>query len=1341
MKFIKSFIFLLLILTVINFAAITSLVSIQIKEPTPGSMDIILFFSSPTIPKYNVSQKGSQISLTLEKVENKIKGKSLDINKGFISKIDFQEDIKKETLTLIFNFVGSTPKYNISTKLGSITLSVNPQIITEAEVKPSVSTKKKEYKLLGITIDKKLKPPLIIINTENKLIPPYKTLLLKNPLRFVVDLEDTLDKTSVKSYNINVSPFLSLRISQFSKEPVITRLVFDLKVSYPKVNIKETDQGLVVGTEDILAKLPGRTVKVEVKPEIVSEEKPKEVAITPSYISEVPSRTAPSESQIITQPKPTVDRFLQKISLTFDRAEIRDVLKAMGQLIGINIITDVSVQGRISVYLKDVTFKDAFYSLLAASDLGYIQQGEVLIVSTLDKMQKLESRDITTKIFPLKYFDSKKAKDLISNINKNLIVATEEDRNWLIISGPSADLVKIENFVKSLDIPAEKIITEVPVPPEKILMEKIDGNIYISTSLQGEDIKVVLQEIAKKTGKSIFIEGDISRNIFVTLNRIPVDRALDLIIRGSELSYEIKEGGELLVKKKIQEKVEPPTLALTDLLKIDKIGNKVYVTAELRKIDIREIIKELGRKANINFVIDPKVSGEVEFYINKVPIEELLPLLGRIVGFSIERVGEINYVKSFEEKVALPVEVARTKIYSLRYIGIGDIQRAGGALIKNLSLSYDERTGLLIAQGKEEDLKVLEELISRIDIPKKEEVVQVERELIKVEREGGIYLISGEIKRIDIKEVIREIGKKTGINFVIDPKVVGEVELYLNRVELSEVLKILSSIGNVSIEERDKITYVKPKEEKVALPVEVARTKIYSLRYIGIGDIQRAGGALIKNLSLSYDERTGLLIAQGKEEDLKVLEELIGKIDIPRKEEVIVISESTRLFVLKYVTIEDIKRVWSDLAGRLKLSYDENTKLLLARGSDSDLRSLEELISKMDREDVIKIKAGEVVEVSKPLLKVDRENGKILISGDLRKADIREVIRELARIGDVSFIIDARVSGTIDLYLSKVRWERALELISKAGRINIERIENQAYYIVSPIEEKVVTVPEMKPQIRTEKKELNYITFDLLKPLVSEKAKNVSFNYDSRTSILFMEGPSDQIDEVLRIIREIDKPTPQVRVDVNVLEVTRGKTKELGIDWSTGAIGLGVKISAPADWASLRVSMLSTEVSIPAILKALETQQDAKILAQPSMTTLSDKQTKIMIGDRVPLVTTKPDGTREVTYIDAGIILEVTPKVNPDRTITAVIRPQVSTLTGFVQGVPQISTREAQTTVTLIDGQTLAIGGLIRTEDIQTVTKVPILGDIPIIGELFKSRRIEQTDKELVILITLKMLE
>ncbi|PMQ01016.1 MAG: type II and III secretion system protein, partial [Dictyoglomus sp. NZ13-RE01] len=869
-----------LFILMVSFSAITSLVNVQVKEVVPGSMDIILLFSSPTIPKYTLSLKGDKLYINLEKVSNSLKSKSVDINKGYLTKIDILEDKKKEVTTLVINFVGSIPKYVVSPKLGSLTLSFNPTTAqTQVQEKP-ISETKEVVNLIGVSLDKNYKPPLIVLKTENNIIPTYKTLLLKNPLRFVVDLENTVDKTTMKKLDINVSPFIALRISQFSKEPLVTRLVFDLKVSYPPVNVKISDRGLVVGTEEVLAKIPSKQLAVVTK--VTTEttvEKPK--VSTEAPVVSTPTLVTP---QVVQKKEETVqDKFLQKVTLSFDRAEIRDVLKAMGQLVGMNIITDISVQGRISVYLKDVTFRDAFYSLLSASDLGYIQHGDVLIVSTLDKMQKLQSKDITTKIFTFEYFDVNKAKEIVSNINKNLIVVTEENRKWLIVSGPSSELAKIESFIKSLDVPAPQIITEAPLPTDKFIIEKVDGKVYLSTNLKGEDIKDVLQEIARKTGKSIFIDKEVTGNVYVTLNRVPLDRAIDLIIRGSGLSYQIKEGGELVVTRKREDSAL--ITSTIELLKAEVINNKIYISGDLRKVDIRDVLKELSTKTGLNFVIDPKVSGEVEFYVNQVPIDELLSLLGKITGFTIEKVGDINYIKP-EEKIQISTEVAKTKLYTLRYITLSDLQRVGGQIVKGITFSFDEKTGLLVATGKEEDLKVLEDLISKVDVPKKEEVVS--RELLTIEKEGDRYLVSGELKGVDIKDIIREIGRKTGINFVIDPRVSGQVELYLNKVDLKEVMKILSDVGGISIEESDKVTYVKPKtEEKVAVPGEIAKTKLYTLRYITLSDLQRVGGQIVKGITFSFDEKTGLLVATGKEEDLKVLEDLISKVDVPKKEEVV----------------------------------------------------------------------------------------------------------------------------------------------------------------------------------------------------------------------------------------------------------------------------------------------------------------------------------------------------------------------------------------------------------------------------------------------------------------------
>jgi type II secretory pathway component GspD/PulD (secretin) len=514
---------------------------------------------------------------------------------------------------------------------------------------------------------------------------------------------------------------------------------------------------------------------------------------------------------------------------------------------------------------------------------------------------------------------------------------------------------------------------------------------------------------------------------------------------------------------------------------------------------------------------------------------------------------------------------------------------------------------------------------------------------------------------------LRELGKKADINFVIDPKVTGEVDLYLNRVELSEVLNILQKAAKISITRDDKVTYVKMQEEKVAVPVETAKTKIYVLKYIDLSDIERVGGALVKNISLSYDSKTRLLIAQGKEEDLKVLDDLISRIDVERK--------------------------------------------------------------------------GEEVVVAKELLNVEKDkDGKIYVSCDLKKADIREVLRELGKKADINFVIDPKVTGEVDLYLNRVELQDTIDILSRIGNITFEKMGVVTY--VRPYVPPVVTAKEGVQTITKEYK-LKYISLDTLKSVVSGLAKDVSFYYDQTSGFLLVQGPVDQVTAVENMIARLDKPTPQVKVDVQIVEVSRENVKDIGIAWGTQNIGTGIKIEANVGWQDLKLSIINPE-SVLATIKALESQNKAKILAQPSMTTISGKATRIMIGDRVPLVSYDAQGNRSINYIDVGIILEVTPTINPDGTITANIKPQVSTISGYAgkEGdVPIISTREAQTIVNLKNGETLALGGLLRQEEIESMSKVPLLGDIPILGELFKARKTQNVQKELIILITPKTIE
>jgi len=1246
-------------------SALKSLVGIQVEDGSNGSININIYFSTTSVPKYDIKQSASKIMVTFYDTQIKTVSKNVEINKGFLTNLEFSQN-KNNTL-LVINFVGSLPKYSVASSSGIIKIALSPSSVSSQEgtsyIKEASSI---ENTLLDVKIDKNYKPNLIVLEFSFE-APDFKSFLLKNPLRYVIDLNNTVNKLGSKVISVNSSPIISVRLSQFSTKPFITRVVVDLKTSFPAISAKSSDNKVYIGTSEVLAKVVPTTTKTISKKTIEVPEKEETPKITEIKTKEVQEEQ--KEETKLEQPKPVEvkDKFQQKISVSFDRAEIRDVLKAMGQLAGLNIITDIGVQGRISVYLKDIPFRDAFYALLASSDLGYVQQGEVIIVANLDKLQKIESRDLVTKVYQLRYFESQKAKEILSKTSKTAIFDSDDTRNWLIVSAPPTELPKIENAIKILDIPSERVAETKGVG--KVQVEKYEDTYLVSLNAKGEDIKDILQEIAQKTGRNIIFSKDVSGGLYLTLNKVSLDRAIDLIIRSLGYTYEIREGGFIIVSVPKSETPSAPILEIKELVKIDKIGDIYYVTADLRKSDIRDILQEIAKKTEFNFVIDPKVSGSVDLFVNRVPLDEVLTILQRLANFDMEKVGKTYYVKPKEVQTApTVVQPIITKLYVLKYIDLQDILRVGGALVKNISLSYDSKTRLLIAQGKEEDLKVLDDLISRIDVERKGEEVAVAKELLNVEKDkdGKIY-VSCDLKKADIREVLRELGKKADINFVIDPKVTGEVDLYLNRVELSEVLNILQKAAKISITRDDKVTYVKMQEEKVAVPVETAKTKIYVLKYIDLSDIERVGGALVKNISLSYDSKTRLLIAQGKEEDLKVLDDLISRIDVERK--------------------------------------------------------------------------GEEVAVAKELLNVEKDkDGKIYVSCDLKKADIREVLRELGKKADINFVIDPKVTGEVDLYLNRVELQDTIDILSRIGNITFEKMGVVTY--VRPYVPPVVTAKEGVQTITKEYK-LKYISLDTLKSVVSGLAKDVSFYYDQTSGFLLVQGPVDQVTAVENMIARLDKPTPQVKVDVQIVEVSRENVKDIGIAWGTQNISTGIKIEANVGWQDLKLSIINPE-SVLATIKALESQNKAKILAQPSMTTISGKATRIMIGDRVPLVSYDAQGNRSINYIDVGIILEVTPTINPDGTITANIKPQVSTISGYAgkEGdVPIISTREAQTIVNLKNGETLALGGLLRQEEIESMSKVPLLGDIPILGELFKARKTQNVQKELIILITPKTIE
>jgi type II secretion system protein D len=252
------------------------------------------------------------------------------------------------------------------------------------------------------------------------------------------------------------------------------------------------------------------------------------------------------------------------------------------------------------------------------------------------------------------------------------------------------------------------------------------------------------------------------------------------------------------------------------------------------------------------------------------------------------------------------------------------------------------------------------------------------------------------------------------------------------------------------------------------------------------------------------------------------------------------------------------------------------------------------------------------------------------------------------------------------------------------------------------------------------------------------------------SSTLLVSGSPRFFKTVEAIIRELDQPPPQVLIDVLLAEVKLDDTTEFGVQWNLlghpekgPAVGSGTKFNLGSAGFNFTVSSGDFDL----LLRALQRQGRLEVLSRPQILAIDNVLSRINVGDRVPFVTNSRIDVNggvfnTIQYQDVGIILEVTPRINPDGFVKLQVAPEISSLsTSSVQisegvSAPIINTRQAKTTVTVLDGHSIVIGGLITNKDEAREDKVPVLGDIPLLGLLFKSSKVTKERTELLIILT-----
>ena len=242
----------------------------------------------------------------------------------------------------------------------------------------------------------------------------------------------------------------------------------------------------------------------------------------------------------------------------------------------------------------------------------------------------------------------------------------------------------------------------------------------------------------------------------------------------------------------------------------------------------------------------------------------------------------------------------------------------------------------------------------------------------------------------------------------------------------------------------------------------------------------------------------------------------------------------------------------------------------------------------------------------------------------------------------------------------------------------------------------------------------------------------------TRSSSIMLLGKRSDVQSAVRAIEQLDVPQPLVRIDAALVELSDEAIKELGVNWSwkDGHFSFAQEKSGTAS-----VDSSNRQISgFTAKLTALITQKKAQMLANPNISCVDNEDASIFIGElrrfRGSTVVTPGIGTVQATEtVPVGVALLVRPRIHPDGNITLKVHPVVSTVMSLVDGLPQTASREADTTVRMREGEELVIGGLYRTELNDTVDKIPLLGDLPLVGELFRSRSRNKLHSEVVVVL------
>jgi type IV pilus assembly protein PilQ len=410
------------------------------------------------------------------------------------------------------------------------------------------------------------------------------------------------------------------------------------------------------------------------------------------------------------------------------------------------------------------------------------------------------------------------------------------------------------------------------------------------------------------------------------------------------------------------------------------------------------------------------------------------------------------------------------------------------------------------------------------------------------------------------------------------------------------------------------------------------------------------------------------------------------------------------------------------------------------------------------------------------------------ISVNLKDVDLKDFFRLVHEISGLNIVLDPNVKGSLTLVLDDVPWDQALDIVLQNNGLD-RRLEGNVLRIAT--RDTFTSEAEGRRKqaealaLAVDKVQVTHFlsyahaadVMPIVKKFLSQRGDVMA---DPRTNALIITDIPSTLPDIQRLLGQLDRKTQEVEIEARVVSATRNFARDIGVQlgfgWgntptavggagavgtspllvtlpasvtptyitTAGAIPLFSNLGAVGATSGISFSNATSNYRVDAILTMAESRGLLKILSRPRIVTQNNIGATVKQGVKLPVVTAAQlGGPPTTTYIDAELRLQVTPQITVENTIflNVDVENTVPDFSQQVGGNPTLLTQQATTQVLVTDGGTVVIGGVIQTQNSVSVFQVPLLGDIPILGNLFKHRSVSTTTQELIFFITPKIVQ